>query len=130
MNNIRFRAWGGDRYYYFDNHHYTLTYNDISGWNVEVNNSGRYVCGMSDSKTCNDDICNFNLEMYTGIKDKNSRDIYVGDIIKTDSGLVGEMYWYKNRVMVEFNKGKVESFPDSWEIEVAGNIHENPELLK
>lgn len=64
---------------------------------------------------------------YTGLKDKNGNEIYEGDIIKDNFGhweksiVEATPYWYH-----EF----VEYGLDNAELEVIGNIHDNPELLK
>ena len=78
------------------------------------------------------------LEQFTGLKDKNGKMIFDGDIVKYHSEETCEIYWEKtgacfyisnnedneNGFVVHFNK----SISDYCEI--IGNIHENPNLLK
>ncbi len=80
---------------------------------------------------------------YTGLKDKNGKEIYEGDIANITLGLV-EQGGYTERGVMQWNE-KSASFsflcndslfdaafnrPDAFKVEVIGNIYENPELLK
>ena len=71
---------------------------------------------------------------YTGLHDKNGREIYEGDIVSFEKR--GEI----RRMVIEYNEGWCIWEPLSWEpipghsacpyeYEVIGNIYENPELL-
>lgn len=79
------------------------------------------------------------FEQYTGLKDKNGKEIYEGDIVKIYRGrkldgvfLVqfdgpnGEYVWCKNE---DIDSARYGGFPYWAKYLVIGNIHENPELL-
>jgi len=76
---------------------------------------------------------NIVIQQSTGLKDKNGKEIYEGDIIKTDEfgDEIAEVWFSEQGMWIFGNKEKQkgEVFLDKSHYEVIGNIYENPELL-
>lgn len=81
-----------------------------------------------------------NLMQYTGLKDKNGKEIYEGDICKVINyasdylKIQGKMYcvisWSNTAGFYGKGFGVPTTFSIGEEFEVIGNIYENPELLE
>ena len=113
MREIKFRAWNKekakmDKNFRFDE------FNDVNDYFAD------------------DD---FVFMQYTGLKDKNGKEIYEGDIAHfrklNDTKLIGEIKYYENGAgFLITAKGRCTEYLNSvYVLEVLGNIHENKELL-
>lgn len=74
-----------------------------------------------------DDINEFEISLYTGLKDKNGVEIYEGDIIRCLDGWAGEVFWDELSLQWWAADHDLSTLNQP---KVVGNIYENPELLK
>ena len=77
------------------------------------------------------------LMQSTGLKDKNGKEVFVGDIIKCTRGCPHEVYLekeyggkYIGGMPAVYLKGIREGYAWTGAEEILGNIYENPEMLE
>jgi uncharacterized phage protein (TIGR01671 family) len=128
MREIKFRAWVVEEFEEDGNTPKTFKMHE---WNPYFFSDSSAVTSYGDEFPDPDDPCVI-LMQYTGLKDKNGKEIYESDIVNIDYGNTIV------RAEVEYCicgfRGTTDS--DAWEldgyvnIEIIGNIYENPELLE
>lgn len=121
MREIKFRAWDIQNKKWYP----------LPDWGIcEANAVGKEDGTM---ELTNDDF--FTWSQYTGLKDKNGKEIYEGDVVFHHNKKYSIEYAtcrYKLRRIIQGDKeGRMETLHEHpHEFEIIGNIYENPELLK
>ena len=93
----------------------------------------------------NDPVMNDHISVYpneivlmqsTGLKDKNGKEIFEGDILKSNK-YITSVFYEKGAYCVKFRRTtnttvtmNVISFIEKYKTKIVGNIYENPELLE
>ncbi|MHA1280294.1 MAG: YopX family protein [Candidatus Helarchaeota archaeon] len=158
MREKKFRAWDKENKRWYKNNpkaykEYLCISDDVMVVvEYKPNNSGGYSpCAMRQLN--NPEVDKIILMQYTGLKDKNGKEIYEGDIIESIEN--GMIYKIENFIpitrMCEYDcsipigkrdgkeilrgNGISESYSDDWMsnpkfYEIIGNIYENEELIK
>ena len=114
---LKFRAWDGERMFYSDKEYGSLTY----FFNYHSNDT---------------------MMQWTGLKDKDGKDIYEGDILASKGGYTRIVSFQKNSgsfMMAHLNELNItwgdpwQSMPQEYlkefEHEIVGNLFENPYLI-
>ena len=131
MSELKFRAWSNE----YDHYCSGLQYDSDFGWEGILESEFEY---QTDPEPL--------VELYTGLKDKNGKEIYEGDIVREviDTGLedIDGEYEYIVQWNDDFKEFTIQTTPKNrtsfhdelyqlnMSREVIGNIHENPELLE
>lgn len=83
------------------------------------------------------DFSDVELMQSTGLKDKNGKEVFVGDIIKCTRGCLHEVYiekeyggTYIGGMPAIYLKGIRKGYAWTGDEVIIGNIYENPELLE
>ena len=129
MRDIKFRVWDKETKHMHicgEDVHDTITFED------ETNKA--YYYNLQNGCGSLREDSDYILMQYTGLKDKNGKEIYEGDIVKSyyyianEDGTEGERHVVK---LINYDKTLCKYNIDMFEnLEIIGNIYDNPELLK
>lgn len=127
---IKFRAWNGEEIIDTGVYHLTQMPNKTETVQMWDGDKHEYI----------------ELMQFTGLLDKNGKEIYENDVVVKVDGWIGASgyagYAKDEKVKVEWNEDIAGFFPfanydgdcgvknNGNEFEIIGNIYENPELLK
>lgn len=119
MREIKFRVWNGKKMI------------QATKWaDILVKGDGRIFCWVDiaeNSGLIELDKNEYELMQYTGLKDKNGVEIYEGDVLSDKTVVSSDLDW--NCSCCNGVYGWQFEFNSVQDIEVIGNIYENPELL-
>jgi len=127
----KFRVWDKDgKFFFIDKEVLAITMDgkilDLK-WETLSLSSGLVEQGFGATKQ------KIILQQYTGLKDRNGKEIYEGDIIECEYGL-GQVVFEEGMFILggkKYPKGmNITSELNEIDSEIIGNIYENKELLK
>lgn len=123
----KFRAWDSAKKKFVE--HFFITDNSLICNMEEPTSSFKLLIPIEKSELI--------LMQSTGLKDKNGKEVFVGDIIKCTRGCLHEVYiekeyggTYFGGMPAVYLKGLGEGYAWTEHEEIIGNIYENPELLE
>ena len=126
MKELKFRALDKEREYYLDG-------TELAG----ITPDGKYILYIEEEEISKLEIeGGYIIEQYTGLKDKNGKEIYEGDIVEYTTCYYGNEK--RHRKVVEWSEWDSDDFGEPHNLgysnlsecmEVIGNVHENADLL-
>lgn len=135
---LKFRAWDDKNKKWL----FGYEYPNLGGFNL----TGEVVLLGEISTPSLQDWNHINIDQFTGLEDKNGKEIYEGDILQGDNSVIYSVFYDEGSFMAEvealFLNGSKEDalnkFPFPYplrdmqlsSISIIGNVHENLNLLK
>lgn len=119
MREIKFKAWHKDKKCW-------ISICPQSGYGLNLDNGQIYYNGLNITER-------IDLLQYTGLKDKNKKEIYEGDILKDEENFLWKAVVIDGGWAIEcidLIGMQCLTMTETRHFEIVGNIYENPELLE
>ncbi len=141
MREIKFRAWNGTKMIYnVTPFQWDFVLTTMAHKCIDSNGVGMLGSGGTEAKFEVTGYAFKKLLQYTGLKDKNGKEIYEGDIIDCDMSYEGGSLPHGGVIVYNKTFAGFATKNEGGEtlmhkhilssLKIIGNIHENPELLK
>ena len=124
MKDFKFRVWDIERECYLDE-------TELAG----ITPDGKYILYIEEEEISKLEIeGNYTLEQYTGLTDKNGKEIYEGDVVNIQGikyyvDFEHGGFWFNNDNLKWKANRPFTHFQEINDTEVVGNVHENTDLL-
>ena len=129
MREIKFRGMTGNGYFVYGD-----LYRDVPNETLYYKEYSQRICWKVGTSHHNQPVKNGTVGQFTGRLDKEKREIYEWDIVKIPEHYIGDNLCPSHIAVITYNAPEFQTepyFDESWnDIEVIGNLHENPELLE
>ena len=126
---LKFRVWDVETKRFFK-----TDYNEHLSVAISVDGKTLYQNYVGGDKEIGKDVI---IQHFTGLKDRHAKEIYLGEMVKVYSetdfyeNFTGKVIFDEGSFLIWINKN--DNIRGVWsgdDIEVIGNVMENPELLK